>query len=333
MYRRPELPHQLGSAPFTILASRQLGIPDGRLRQADVEHVSRGLYRPADWNFDLEAAARALSAASPGAWISHVTAARLHNQLLPPWLSDCGELHLSKPRKLPEVRRKGIIGHTVLVVGGEVETVDGIRISTRARTWLDLAQRLNLGELVCMGDQLIRVPRMGLEGRSQPYATVDDLRKMALGHPNLQGITRVRLALELMRVGSDSAPETILRLAMLDAGLPEPELQLALRPSGPPGPTADLGYRRRRIAIQYDGGHHLLEDQILSDHRRDKAFETAGWTVLVLDKSDLAGGFDQAVVRIKQLLRSAWLDPPVAAGFAAEREPLAPRRVRGLRMQ
>lgn len=190
MQRRPALPHQLGSAPFTIVASRQLGVPDSRLRRVDVEHVSRGLYRPADWNFELEAAARALSAVTSGAWISHVTAARLHNQLLPPWLSDCGELHLSKPRKLPEVRRKGIVGHTVLALEGEVETAAGIRVSTRARTWLDLAQRLNLDELVCMGDQLIRVPRPGLEGRSQSYATIGGLRAMAGSHPNLQGCPR-----------------------------------------------------------------------------------------------------------------------------------------------
>ena len=316
MQKRPALPHPLNSAPFTIASSRLLGVADNRLRQADVEHISRGLYRPAGWNFELEAAARALSGVSPGAWISHVTSARLRCQLLPPWLSDCQELHLSKPRELPEVRRKGIVGHTVLALEGEVETVDGIRVSTRARTWLDLAQRLNLDELVCMGDQLVRLPRPGLEGRSQPYATIDDLRTMVSRHRNLQGIVRARQALDLMRVGSDSAPETLLRLAMLDAGLPEPELQLPLRPNSPASPTADLGYRHRRLAIQYDGGHHLLEDQILSDRRRDKAFESAGWTILIVKKDDLADGFGQAVGKIKRMLRTAWLDHPVASGFA-----------------
>ena len=150
--------------PFTIATARSLGVPRTRLRHSDVIHISRGLYRPAEWNFELEAAARALAAASPGAWISHVTAARLRCQILPPWLSDSEELHLSKPRALPEVRRKGILGHTVLALDGEVETVDGIRISTRSRTWLDLARRLSLPELVCMGDELVRIPRLGVGG-------------------------------------------------------------------------------------------------------------------------------------------------------------------------
>ena len=316
MKTRTELPGSLSAAPFTVADARSLGVPRSRLRQSDVSHVSRGLYRPVGWSFELEAAALALSVATPGAWISHVTAARLRCQLLPSWLSDSEELHLSKPRALPEVRRKGIVGHTVLAWDDEVETADGIRISTRARTWLDLARRLNLTELVCMGDELVRLPRFGLEGRSEPFASIEGLRSMARRHPNLQGIVRARAALDLMRVGSDSGPETLLRLAMCDAGLPEPELQIPLRPDRPSSPTADLGYSRRRLAVQYDGGHHLMSEQIFSDRRRDRAFEAAGWTVLVLTKDDLADGFADATAKIKRILRTAYLGPSSVAGFS-----------------
>ena len=312
-----ELPGPLNTGPFTLADATSLGVPRSRLRHSDIGHVSRGLYRPLEWSFELESAARALSAASPGAWISHVTAARLRCQLLPPWLSDVEELHLSKPRELAEVRRKGIVGHTVLAWPDEVETADGMRISTRSRTWLDLARRLNLPELVCMGDELVRVPRFGLEGRREPFATIDGLRSMVNRHPNLQGIVRARAALDLMRVGSDSGPETLLRLAICDAGLPEPELQLPLRPDSPGSPTADLGYRHRRLAIQYDGGHHLLPAQVLSDRRRDRAFEAAGWTVLVLTKGDLADDFAAAMLKVKRILRSAYLSPSLAAGFSS----------------
>jgi Protein of unknown function (DUF559) len=283
----------------------------------DVINVGRGLYRPADWDFDLEGAARALSAASPGAWISHVTAARLRCQLLPPWLADSTELHLSKPRALPSVRRKGIFGHTVLAREDEIELVDGIRLSTRSRTWLDLARVLPLDDLVSMGDELIRIPRVDFEGRTQPYDTLAGLRMLMDRHPNLQGIVKAREALELMRVGADSAPETLLRLAIASAGLPEPELQVPLRAGDARSPSADLGYRHRRLAIQYDGGHHLGEAQIFSDRRRDKAFETAGWTVLAFDKDDLADDFRGAVARIKRALRNGWVDHPQASGFAS----------------
>jgi hypothetical protein len=316
MHMRNNLPKPLATAPFTLDSARVSGVSANRLRRKDVVHVGRGLYRPSDWSFELEAAARALSAASPGAWISHVTAARLRCQLLPPWLADSTELHLSKPRSLPSARRKGILGHTVLARDDEIETVDGIRISTMSRTWLDLARRLSVSDLVCMGDQIIRVPRVEFEDRSLPFDTLDGLRTLVGRHPNLQGVVRARQALDLMRVGADSAPESLLRLAMADAGLPEPELQLALRSSDAKSPTADLGYRHRRIAIQYDGGHHLLDAQSLSDRRRDKAFESAGWTVLTLRKDDLADGFQRATGKIKRTLRTAWLDHPCASGFA-----------------
>lgn len=319
MEKRDILPGHLAMAPFTFDSARASGVTANRLRRKDVVHVGRGLYRPSDWSFELEAAARALSAASPGAWISHVTAARLRCQLLPSWLADSTELHLSKPRSLPSVRRKGVLGHTLLARDDEIEMVDGIRISTRSRTWLDMARALPLKDLVCMGDQLVRIPRMDFEGRTQPYDTWEGLRSLVGRHPNLQGIVRAREALDLVRVGSDSAPESLLRLAMADAGLPAPDLQLPLRAGDALSPTADLGYRHRRIAIQYDGGHHLLDAQILSDRRRDKAFDSAGWTVLVFDKSDLADDFKQAIGKIKRELRTGWMDHPLASGFAGDK--------------
>ncbi len=311
------VPAQLASAPFTLKEARAAGLAHPQLwNRVSIESVSQGIYRPVNWEFDLEAAARSLSAATPGAWISHATAAKLHGFPLPPWLSDSNELHLSKPRNLPSVRRKGVTGHTLVVSSGEIELVRGTWISTRSRTWLDLARVLPLKELVCIGDALIRVPRPDFEERATPFTTLDALRAMVDRHKNLQGVVRAREALDLMRIGADSVPESMLRLAMLDAGLPEPELQARLYLSDPFSPSADLGYRKRRVAIQYDGGHHLEEEQMLSDRRRDKAFKAAGWTVLVFDKADLADDFGAAVRQIKRVLRGAWVDPAVESGFA-----------------
>ncbi|MHC6592100.1 endonuclease domain-containing protein [Arthrobacter sp. C152] len=174
-----------------------------------------------------------------------------------------------------------------------------------------------MGDLVAMGDELIRQPRPDLEeGRESPYATIEELRSLIDGHPNLQGVVRARNALDLMRVGSDSAPETFLRLAMLNAGLPEPELQLKLRPEDSRSPSCDLGFRLRRIAIQYDGGHHLRERQRISDRRRDRSFDAAGWTVVIIDKADQEDDFAPAIKKIKRALRSSVADSTVNSGFA-----------------
>ncbi|WP_255767992.1 DUF559 domain-containing protein [Pseudarthrobacter sulfonivorans] len=300
----PPLPAPFSSVPFTVHEARAAGLSNGRLRSSDIASEGRLLYLPAGWDFEIRGLARALSAATPGAWISHLTAAVLLGLWLPTWFRDCRELHLSKPRTLPPVRRKGVVGHTVLAFTHEVMTLDGMRISTPARTWLDLAGILTLEDLVAAGDQLVRQPRPGLDERTEPWATLPELREMLMRHPKLKGIVKAREAAELIRHGSDSAPETFLRLALTAAGLPEPELQLRLVPDDPYSPAADMGYRKQRIAIQYDGGHHLTREQQSRDNRRDESFNSAGWRYFKFNADDLAQDFRRAVQKIRLALNS-----------------------------
>ncbi|KRE80331.1 hypothetical protein [Arthrobacter sp. Soil763] len=298
MHAPAPLPRHLAAAPFTVYEARAASLSAGRLRAADLGTAGRGLYLPTDWEFELRGLARALSAATPGAWISHLTAAVLLGLWLPSWFAGCWELHLSKSKALPQVRRAGVVGHTVLAFADEVMVWEGIRISTPARTWLDLARMVPLEDLVAVGDQLVRQPRPGLEQRTEPWATVPQLKAMLVRHPKLQGIVKARLAADLIRAGADSAPETFLRLALTAAGLPEPELQVRIVPGDPYSPAADLGYRKRRIAVQYDGGHHLTREQQSRDIRRDEAFIAAGWRYFKLNADDLQGGFRAAVRRV-----------------------------------
>ncbi|WP_307425153.1 DUF559 domain-containing protein [Pseudarthrobacter defluvii] len=187
------------------------------------------------------------------------------------------------------------------------ETMDweGIRISTPARTWLDLCRLLPIEHAVAVGDQLVRLPHDGLELRAKPWATIQELREMLRRHPKMQGIVKARAAVELIRVGADSAPETFLRLALVDAGLPEPELQVRVVADDPYSPAADLGYRRRRIGIQYDGAHHLTREQQSRDNRRDACFHTAGWHYFKFNADDLANDFRRAAGLVRAALRES----------------------------
>jgi hypothetical protein len=155
-----------------------------------------------------------------------------------------------------------------------------------------------------VGDQLVRQPRPGLEDRIEPWSTLPQLNEMMQRHPKLKGIVKAREAAELVRPGSDSAPETFLRLALTAAGLPEPELQLRIVPNDPYSPAADLGYRAQRIAIQYDGGHHLTREQQSRDNRRDESFNAAGWRYFKFNADDLAHDFRRAVNQVRIALQS-----------------------------
>jgi hypothetical protein len=298
------LPDDLAKLPFTIYQARDLGVAPNRLRAKDLVGAGRLIRTHAGRELSIVERARVLCAATPDAWVSHETAAIFFDLGLPPWLGEDPRIHLSKPHGLPRVRRTGIIGHRVHVIPGEVVEIDGIRVSGPARTWLDLAHQLPLRYVIAMGDQLIRMPRPDLEFRSAPFAYKDGLRLLIRQHPNMKGVEKARLALDDMRVGADSFPETFLRLALLDAHLPEPELQLRLDPDDSGSPAADLGYRRHRIAVQYDGAHHRTREQQSRDNRRDEFFVSAGWSYFKPNADDLADGFQKLVARIKRARRS-----------------------------
>lgn len=302
MVRSMPLPGTLQQVPFTVYESRALGVPEKRLRGKDLVDGGRLIYLPKGRELDLRERARVVAEATPGAWVSHQTAAELTMLGLPPWM-DCDTVHLSKPHELPRVRRAGVIGHRVHVIRGEIGECDGIPVSLPPRTWLDLAGVLPLRYVIAMGDQLIRFPRANFEGRTSPYAYKEGLRLLIRQHPNMKGVEKARQALDEMRVGADSYPETFLRLAMLDAHLPEPELQVRLDPQDPWSPAADLGYRRFRIALQYDGAHHLSREQQSRDNRRDEAFNNAGWSYFKVNADDLDEGFQSVISRVKSAKR------------------------------
>ncbi|MDF9748572.1 hypothetical protein M2428_000002 [Arthrobacter sp. ES3-54] len=244
------LPAHLSTAPFTVYEARAASLGGARLRSSDLTSAGRLIHVPTGWDFEIRSLARALSAATPGAWISHLTAAVLLGLWLPSWYRGCRELHLRKRRALPPVRRAGVVGHTVLAFDDELMVLDGIRISTPARTWLDLARILPLDDLVAVGDQLVRQPRAELEDRTEPWATLPQLAAMLTRHPKLKGIVKAREATALIRPGADSAPETFLRLALTAAGAGVAAPDCAGRPllprRGPRLPPAAGGHPVRR---------------------------------------------------------------------------------------
>ena len=293
------------SKPFTSVEAKRHGLDYFDLLRHNVRHASRGLYVPEDADPVLIDRVRAHLELTPGAWASHRTAAALHGLWLPHHLDDHSVLHLSKPAHLPRVRREGVAGHRVRALSGEVlEISRGILTSSPGRTWLELGNELGPVSLVAFGDQLIRRPRPDFEGRAEPYTSKDELGEMLRNHPKMKGVAKCRAALADMRVGADSVPETLLRLCLLAHGFPEPKLQIILRPSDRFSPSADMGYPAIKAAIQYDGGHHLAEDQRRRDARRDAAFRAAGWAVIIVTADDAKDDFARVRAKLRALFVS-----------------------------
>lgn len=175
-------------------------------------------------------------------------------------------------------------------------------MSSPQEVFVEMARYLSVSELVMLGDQLVRTPHAGLEERTRAWCTIEDIQQAAHSGKGKRGIARAREALDQVRVGADSPPETYMRLALVEAGLPEPELQIRLDPRDPYSPVGDAGYRDRKIVLQYEGEHHFTAEQQARDQRRNAAFERAGWTVILVNRVDLREGFRSVIARLRCLL-------------------------------
>lgn len=119
----------------------------------------------------------------------------------------------------------------------------------------------------------------------------------------MRGVRKARLALDLIRVGADSAPETMMRLALVQAGLPEPLLNVVLRNGlGHPVVWPDAAYPDQRIALQYDGAHHGDADQYRRDIKCQSLTEGLGWREVRVQKSDLEGDRPFIIEKVKAAL-------------------------------
>ena len=295
--------HELLSRTFTAREAAAIGIDPQELRLLDVQRLSREIFAPRSDDVALAQRARSHLDVTAEAWISHRTAAAIQGLWIPRWLEDHELLHLSKPAHLPRVRRQGVVGHRVRILPGEVQSLDGLLMTSPGRTWLDLGAELTPASLVALGDQLIRRPRPEFEdGRVEPYETLQRLAEMLAAHPKMKGVGRCREALADMRVGSDSPAETALRLALVAHGFAEPVLQYRLNPRDPASPTADQAYVRPRIALQYDGEHHRDPEQQLKDRRRDLAFVREDWAVVIATAEDLRDDFARVRRELRRLL-------------------------------
>ena len=237
---------------------------------------------------------------------SHLTAAELHS--LPQRRQDDGfdVYHLIRPEGAAHLDRPHVIVHRMKLYEDEVTRIDGVPVTTPARTWLDMAELLSVDEIVAMGDHCVRVPRPEFEGRDMPLCSIRDLQRTIDRHRGKRGLRKAKEALELIRVGSDSPQETMLRLAIVRAGLPEPELNVPIiSEDGARHHEPDLSYRKYKIGIEYDGEHHGEEGQIARDITRSERYAALGWTEVRISKRHMLNDAKPAPAKVLVALAQA----------------------------
>ena len=299
------LPEPLGSAAFTFKEAVDAGVTVGRLRHRSLVAPSRGIRRPKHETVtELSSLVRPLTLITEFSAASHATAFTLWS--FPGFLPgrDDPITHISRPDTMAMPRRCGVRGHRGQFFDDEIVNLNGLLVTSRTRTWLDCARKMSIDELTVVADHLLRVPRPEFEGRSEPYATRDDLADMLDRHKGTPGIRKARLALEQARLGSDSAPETKLRLALENGGLPEPRLNAPVELGAGVVRQPDLAYPEQKVAVEYDGEGHSEAAQIVRDIAREEDFARAGWMVVRISKRHMENEATAAVAKVRTAILS-----------------------------
>ncbi|HWV87711.1 MAG TPA: DUF559 domain-containing protein [Capillimicrobium sp.] len=153
----------------------------------------------------------------------------------------------------------------------EVTVVDGIRVTTVARTLLDLAEILPVREVVAAIDRATARRRFDANA----------IRATIAGGTGRRGLKGLRAALLVTR------PQDVLTRSELErralrlirtARLPRPAVNVKLL-----GHEVDLLWRERRLAVELDGREtHDTPNAFESDRRRDADRMAQGWRVLRL---------------------------------------------------
>ncbi|MFE4833042.1 hypothetical protein ACFRAU_00010 [Arthrobacter sp. NPDC056691] len=304
MHRAP-LPEHLTRGSFSLRASDKAGVTRTSTEAKDLATVSRGIRMYLGSQASGLSAVRAYTDLDDASVLSHGSAARVLEAGLPGWLENDWRIHVARRRGFSVPRRANVVGHLLTLLPDEVVEYDGVRLTSPARTWLDLASQLSLEELVVAGDSLVCSHGSDFPRPREPKCTVEDLHAMVARHPGIRGVRKARAAVELIRVGSDSQPETRMRLAIVNGGLPEPVLNFVLRNVyGAPVLWPDAAYPAQRVALQYEGAHHNAADQYLRDIRRADIAAEYGWLEVRVSRFHLTGDRPAVVSKVRAALES-----------------------------
>lgn len=164
----------------------------------------------------------------------------------------------------------------------EIQMVDGMRVTTPARTALDIACRYPVNEAVALIDALAR----------KTHLKMADVELLAERYKRRRGIRRAHIALDLVDPGAESPRETWLRLLLIRAGFPPPRTQIPVYDEwGQLVAVVDMGWEHIKVAADYEGDHHRTDRRTFNkDIKRLETLTELGWIDVRVTAEDTEGG-------------------------------------------
>jgi very-short-patch-repair endonuclease len=296
---------ELASAQHGLLTRSQLlaiGIAPGSVRQKvrtkRLRPVQRGVYRLGPLVSAHEREMGAILACGPHAVVSHESAAVLRLLLAKQRVPTVVDVTL---RLTDRRRRPGIRVHCSMTLEpDEISAVEGIPVTTAARTLLDLAGVVAPRTLEAA---IARAERRGLASIEQIIALIER-------HPRRPGIRLLRALLErgkTLALTESNAEERFLGLVE-KTRLPRPETNVDVA-----GHIVDFLWRRERVVVEVDGfAFHSSRRQFENDRSRDGHLSALGYQVIRVTWQQISAEPVAMMVRVAQTLTAAAMRNPAA---------------------
>jgi hypothetical protein len=254
-------------ARLEVLIRRQHGVVthaqlvEEGVRRGAIEHrkasgrltvIHRGVYLVGPLAAEGAPEMAAVLACGPDAYLSHDSAAQLRKLL--PLPDSPGPAHVTVAGRNPRRRRDIHIHRAITLEPDETTVLDGIPITTVARTILDLAATLDNPEL----EHLVA------EAYAANLTSRHQLHSLIARHPNRPGAPALRALLAVTPARTRSKPERMLLALLRRARLPEPRANTRLR-----GYEVDLVWPQHRLVVEFDG--HAFHANRPNRHRARSA--------------------------------------------------------------
>jgi len=223
------------------------------------------------------AEAALLLAGQPAA-LSGATSLALHGISV----AETTDIHLTVPYERRVRSKPGLVVHQSEYQSHDVIEIDGLPVFS-----LDLA----LADFLCRGDKRTAFASAEEAMRGLPPDHVqklrDNVRDRIVDRPSRKGIHRALSMLALADGRAESPPESMLKLIVVEAGMPIPEVQYVINDiDGRLLYVLDMAWPARRVALEYDG-FAAHEERGAADAERDRRMLGRGWITVRAAAVDL----------------------------------------------
>lgn len=322
MNRRVGLPDQFRDVPFSRRDALASGVAPGRLRSGDLEHPFHGVLRLVDGPSDLRWRCRAYQERmNPAHCFSHATAAELYGLPLPLYAASGGLLHVAATAPARAPYGSGVVGHrlapqrwsrnSLVQRDYVVDRLCEFPVSAPEFVWAQLAEALDPDDLVALGDAIVGGAIDSGIADAGPLGAIESLREVVRLHIGCRGAKTMAGAIDRIRVGSLSRPESLVRVMLLRAGLPEPlPNRRVYDRTGTLLAMPDLCWPDYRVLIEYQGDlHRTSKAKFRGDISRIEEYTDGDWSALQASADDVFGDPDPFLARAWRRLTSRGWDP------------------------